>query len=83
MAPARLPEHLTWFKWEAYFTWISGFALLAVVYYSRADLFLIDRNVLDVSASIGILISIASLGVGWAGLRPLVPLAARPRTTPR
>lgn len=65
VAPARMPEHLTWFKWESYFTWMSGFALLAIVYYAGADLYLIDRNVLDVSAPVAILISMASLGVGW------------------
>jgi len=65
VAPASLPEHLTWFKWESYSTWLSGFALLAIVYYAGADLFLIDRNVLDVSAPVGILISLASIGLGW------------------
>ncbi|UVC07159.1 urate hydroxylase PuuD [Rhizobium sp. TH2] len=65
VAPANMPEHLTWFKWESYVTWLSGFAMLAVVYYGGADLFLIDRHVLDVSAPVAILISIASLGVGW------------------
>ncbi|WP_163267525.1 urate hydroxylase PuuD [Chelativorans alearense] len=65
VAPASLPEHLTWFKWESYFTWLSGFALLAIVYYAGADLYLIDRNVLDVSAPIAILISLASIGIGW------------------
>jgi hypothetical protein len=48
VAPDFLPEHLTWFKWESYFTWLSGFVLLVVVYYFGADLFLIDRHVLDV-----------------------------------
>ena len=65
VAPAEMPEHLTWFKWESYATWLSGFALLAIVYYAGADLFLIDRNVLDVSAPVAILISLASLTVGW------------------
>ncbi|WP_159588567.1 urate hydroxylase PuuD [Chelativorans xinjiangense] len=65
VAPASLPEHLTWFKWESYFTWLSGFALLAIVYYAGADLYLIDRNVLDVSAPVAILISLASIGIGW------------------
>ena len=65
VAPARMPEHLTWFKWESYATWLSGFALLAIVYYAGADLYLIDRNVLDVSAPVAILISIGSLAVGW------------------
>lgn len=60
-----MPEHLTWFKWESYATWMSGFALLAIVYYAGADLFLIDRNVLDVSAPVAILISLACLASGW------------------
>ena len=51
VAPARLPEHLTWFKWEAYTTWLSGFALLVIVYYLGAEMFLIDKSVLDMSAT--------------------------------
>ena len=39
----QLPEHLTWFKWEAYCTWITGFVMLCVVYYAGADVYLIDR----------------------------------------
>ena len=65
VAPAEMPEHLTWFKWESYMTWISGFALMAIVYYAGADLFLIDPAVLDISAPVAILISIASLAFGW------------------
>jgi len=65
VAPAEMPEHLTWFKWESYATWLSGFAMLAVVYYAGADLFLIDRNVLDVSQPVAIGISVASLALAW------------------
>ena len=65
VAPEQMPEHLTWFKWESYATWLSGFALLAVVYYASADLYLINPNVLDIAPDIGILISIASIGFGW------------------
>jgi uncharacterized membrane protein len=65
VAPAALPEHLTWFKWESYATWLSGFALLAIVYYAGADLYLIDRNVLDVPVWAAILISVGSLALGW------------------
>jgi len=65
VAPAELPEHLTWFKWESYATWLTGFALLCVVYYAGADFFLIDRNVLDISVPVAIGISIASLVLGW------------------
>jgi uncharacterized membrane protein len=65
VAPPNLPEHLIWHKYQSYFTWLSGFVLLALVYYLHADLFLIDRNVLDVPAWQAIVISIASLAVGW------------------
>ncbi|HTO33836.1 MAG TPA: urate hydroxylase PuuD [Pararhizobium sp.] len=65
VAPAMMPEHLTWFKWESYTTWLSGFAMLCLVYYGGADLFLVDRHVLDISSTTAILISLASLGIGW------------------
>jgi uncharacterized membrane protein len=65
VAPDFLPEHLTWFKWESYFTWLSGFVLLAIVYYVGADLFLIDRHVLDVPNWVAILISVGSIVLGW------------------
>lgn len=65
VAPASMPEHLTWFKWESYATWLSGFAMLAVVYYGGADLFLIDRSVLELAPWQAICLSLASLAVGW------------------
>jgi uncharacterized membrane protein len=60
-----MPDHLTWFKWESYATWLSGFAMLAIVYYAGAELFLIDRSVADLSVPVAILISLASLALGW------------------
>lgn len=65
VAPEQMPEHLTWFKWESYFTWLSGFAMLCIVYYAGADLFLIDAGVLDISAPMAIAISLASIAGGW------------------
>ena len=65
VAPARLPDHLTWFKWEAYTTWLSGFALLVLVYYFGADLFLIDKSVLDLTATQAAIIAFLSLAVSW------------------
>ena len=65
VAPARLPEHLIWFKWESYFTWLSGFALLVLVYYVGAEFYLIDANTLNLAVWQAIAISIASLGLGW------------------
>ncbi len=65
VAPAQMPEHLTWFKWESYATWLSGFALLCLVYYGGAELYLIDRAILDVSVPVAVMISIASIVFGW------------------
>jgi uncharacterized membrane protein len=65
VAPAQMPDHLTWFKWEAYTTWMSGFALLAIVYYLGADLFLIDKSVLDMTAMQAAGIAFGSLLVSW------------------
>ena len=60
-----MPDELTWFKWEAYATWISGFALMAIVYYLGADIFLIDDNKIAMPIYLGIIISITSLGITW------------------
>ncbi len=65
VAPERLPEHLVWFKWESYATWLSGFAMLAIVYYAGAELYLIDRSVMPMSVPVAILVSLASLSLGW------------------
>ena len=65
IAPTNLPKNLTWFKWESYATWLSGFALLAIVYYGGADLYLVDYEVAEIEHSMAIALSIASLGIGW------------------
>jgi uncharacterized membrane protein len=65
VAPEFLPEHLTWFKWESYWTWLSGFMLLALIYYVGADIYLVDRNVLDIPGWGAILLSIGSIVLGW------------------
>ena len=65
VAPANLPEHLVWFKWEAYSTWLTGFAMLVLVYYLGADLYLVDPSVMDLPIWGAILISLASIGFGW------------------
>ncbi len=51
VAPARLPEPLHWFKWEAYSTWLTGFALLVVTFYLRADVYLVDPTVADIGGA--------------------------------
>src|SRR5271167_3882152 len=65
VAPPRMPDHLTWFKWEAYTTWLSGIALLTMVYYLKADLFLIDPAVLDIPPGQAVALSVTALVVGW------------------
>ena len=65
VAPEQLPPHLHWFKYEAYFTWISGFLLLAVIYYLGADIFLIDKAKLALTPPEAIAISLAFLAGGW------------------
>ena len=52
VAPKAIPKHLHWFKYEAYFTWLSGFALLFIIYYFNASAMLIDSNVMKLSASL-------------------------------
>ena len=65
VAPAEMPKELHWFKYEAYFTWISGFALLAVIYYWGAESYLIDKAVLDLQPWEAILVSVGFLAAGW------------------
>lgn len=65
VAPAYLPQDLIWYKWEAYLTWVTGFALLVVQYYFNASSYLIDVNKLQMLPSEAVLISILSLVAGW------------------
>lgn len=64
-APPSLPDHLTWFKWEAYLTWVTGFALLVVQYYLNAESFLIDPGVMPLTSLQAIAISVLSIAGGW------------------
>lgn len=65
VAPDRMPGDLVWFKWESYATWLSGFAMLFLVYYLGAGLFLVDPQVLDLAPWQAIAISLGSLAFGW------------------
>ena len=64
-APKDIPKSLHWFKYEAYFTWLSGFSLLFVVYYFNASSMLIDPRVLDISPLAGVGIGVGSFVAGW------------------
>lgn len=65
VAPKTIPKHLHWFKYEAYFTWVTGFALLFIIYYFNASAMLIDPNVLKLSVAQAIGIGIGSFIVAW------------------
>lgn len=71
VAPAQMPDDLTWFKWEAYTTWLSGFALLILIYYFNADLFLVDKSVLDLSAPAAAAVAFFSLAAAWIAYEAL------------
>jgi len=64
VAPPRLPEHLAWFKWEAYGTWLSGFGLMIVLYYAEASSTLVKPGD-DLEPWLAVAISIALLAVAW------------------
>ena len=65
LAPAELPEPLHWFKWEAYTTWLSGFALMVVLYYFDAGVRLVDPTVADLSDWAAIALSVGGLALAW------------------
>ena len=63
--PKEFPKELHWFKWEAYTTWISGFALLIIIYYLNAESIMIDKNVNDIKPFTAIIISLSFLAASW------------------
>ncbi len=65
IAPDKMPDHLIWHKWQSYVTWLSGFALLVLVYYVGAEFYLIDRSLADLAVWQAVALSVASLSVGW------------------
>ncbi len=65
IAPSQMPEHLTWFKWESYWTWLSGVALLILLYWVGAELYLIDWTVMELAPWQAVAISGVSLIAGW------------------
>ncbi|MBI1216754.1 MAG: hypothetical protein GC185_13170 [Alphaproteobacteria bacterium] len=65
VAPDHMPDHLHWFKWEAYFTFISGFLLLCVVYYAGASLYLIDKAKMPLEPLQASVIGIGFIIGGW------------------
>ncbi|TNE52902.1 MAG: hypothetical protein EP338_13750 [Bacteroidetes bacterium] len=81
VAPKEIPKELHWFKYEAYFTWLSGFTLLVIVYYLDANVYLIDKSVLDISPQSAVGIGLVSLALGWLGYDMLCKSALAKRQT--
>jgi uncharacterized membrane protein len=65
VAPAHMPEHLIWHKWQSYSTWISGFFLLCWIYYGSPDLYLIDPAIRDIGPAGAAAVGIGGLLLGW------------------
>ncbi len=65
VAPKTLPRDLHWFKWESYSTWLSGFALLCVLYYTQASSYMVDPAKLPLSPAASVAIGIGALVLGW------------------
>ena len=65
LAPPNLPDHLVWHKWQAYWTWISGFGLLCWIYYGQSTFFLIDPAVLPLAPWQAAAVGIVALALGW------------------
>ena len=76
VAPVSLPYPLHWFKWEAYTTWLSGFALFVVLYYANAEQFLIDPQVADIPPALAIGASVGLLALAWVVYDALCRLLA-------
>ena len=66
VAPSQWPATLHWFYWEAYTTWLSGFALLCLLYFFRAEAYLIDPAIAALSKPVAIAIALAALILSWA-----------------
>ncbi|NQD93754.1 urate hydroxylase PuuD [Pseudomonas sp. CrR25] len=64
LAPPKMPENLHWFKWEAYATWLSGVALMLVVYYLNPSLYLVKPGV-DLAPEMAIIIGFGSMIAGY------------------
>ena len=81
VAPEVLPPTLHWFYWEAYTTWLSGFGLLCLLYFLRAEAYLIDPAVMALSKPAAIAIAVAAIVVSWLVYDGLCrsPLGKRPR----
>src|SRR3989442_11674553 len=67
LPPGQLPSPIHWFKWEAAMTWLTGFPLLVLVYYTTRGVYLVDPAVSSITPGAAVLVGIGLLVVSWAG----------------
>jgi len=65
VGPRRMPEHLHWFYWESYSTWLSGFGLFTMLYLWNAGTFLVDKSRMDWSPFAAGAAALGFLAAGW------------------
>lgn len=65
MGPTKVPEYLHWFKWESYWTWLSGIFLLTAIFYTGSGTFLLDASVSSITYAQGLMIAVGSILVSW------------------
>ncbi len=65
VSPPKLPDHLHWFYWESYTTWMTGFALFTVSYLWNAGTYLIDKSLMDWQPGAAIAVALSFLAVFW------------------
>lgn len=65
IAPQKIPKHLHWFKYEAYFTWLTGTFLLIIVYYFNANTFLLNPEFPRLTSEVAIIVGLASILISW------------------
>ena len=63
--PPVMPAHLHWFYWEAYSTWLTGFALLTVSYLWNASAYLVDKSKMDWQPGTAIAVALSFFVVFW------------------
>lgn len=82
VAPERMPPELHWFRYEAYFTLLTGFALLVMIYYLGAEAFLIDREKVSLDPVWAVMLSAGSLAAAWFIYDAMVRSSLGARTGP-
>jgi uncharacterized membrane protein/plastocyanin len=65
MGPTKVPEHLHWFKWESYWTWLSGLFLVIAIFYTGGGTFLLDPEVSDITYWPAVGVGLFSLIGSW------------------